>query len=163
MLRIGCGFDVHAFTPDSAARPLVLGGTTIPNHPGLAGHSDADVLTHAIIDALLGALALGDIGRLFPDTDVRYRNINSQQLLATVVARLQQHAATVVNVDATIAAQTPPLAPHIPAMQTQLAATLQIDAGRVSVKATTTERLGFVGRREGMAASAVTLLAVQEQ
>ncbi len=151
-VRTGIGCDVHAF---AAGRPLVLGGVTIRSDRGLAGHSDADVLTHAVIDALLGAAGLGDIGRLFPDDDPEYEGISSLVLLARVRDRLRAVAAEVVNVDAVVMAQTPKLAPHAGAMAAALAGALGIDPGRISVKATTTERLGFVGRQEGMAAQAV--------
>ncbi len=149
--RTGFGYDVHRLVPD---RPLVLGGVTVPYAHGLLGHSDADVLTHAIMDALLGAAALGDIGVHFPDTDGQYRGINSLVLLATVRQRLQEAGYLPWNIDATIAAQAPKLASHLPAMRAALAATLGLDPGAVSVKATTTEGLGFVGTGEGMAAYA---------
>ena len=151
-VRTGVGYDVHAFAP---GRPLVLGGVSIPCDRGLAGHSDADVLTHAVIDALLGAAGLGDIGRLFPDDDPEYEGISSLVLLARVRERLRGVAAEVVNVDAVVMAQAPKLAPHAGAMAEALAGALGIDPGRISVKATTTERLGFIGRQEGMAAQAV--------
>ena len=151
-VRTGIGYDVHPF---AAGRPLVLGGVTIRSDRGLLGHSDADVLTHAVIDALLGAAGLGDIGRLFPDDDPEYEGISSLVLLARVRDRLRAVAAEVVNVDAVVMAQAPKLAPHAGAMAEALAGALGIDPGRISVKATTTERLGFVGRQEGMAAQAV--------
>jgi 2-C-methyl-D-erythritol 4-phosphate cytidylyltransferase/2-C-methyl-D-erythritol 2,4-cyclodiphosphate synthase len=149
--RTGFGYDVHRLVPD---RALVLGGVTIPWDRGLLGHSDADVLTHAIMDALLGAAALGDIGQHFPDTDARFRGINSVSLLATVRQRVEEAGYLPWNIDATVAAQAPKLAPHLPAMRAALAATLGLDPGAVSVKATTTEGLGFVGTGEGMAAYA---------
>ena len=153
--RIGTGFDVHALV---AGRPLVLGGVTVPFERGLAGHSDADVLLHAIADALLGALALGDIGRHFPDTDPRYRDADSRVLLRHVAGLVANAGYAVGNVDATIVAQAPRLAPHVDAMRANIAGDLGCDVGRVSVKATTTEQLGFTGRSEGIAAMAVALL-----
>ena len=154
-MRIGQGFDAHALV---AGRKLVVGGVEIPFHKGLAGHSDADVLLHAITDALLGAAGLGDIGRHFPDTDPAYRGADSRKLLREAVARVRGAGHAVANVDATIIAQAPRMAPHIPAMVANIAADLGIDAGRVNVKAKTTERLGFAGRGEGIAAEAVALL-----
>lgn len=154
-MRIGTGFDVHAFAD---GRALVIGGVTIPHPRGLAGHSDADVLLHAIADALLGALALGDIGVHFPDTDARYRGADSRALLRHVVALVVGRGYAIGNVDATVIAQAPKLAPHIPAMRENLAADLGCALDCVSVKATTTERLGFTGRGEGIAAEAVALL-----
>lgn len=153
--RIGQGFDVHAFAPD---RDLVIGGVRIPHTHGLAGHSDADVLVHAICDALLGALALGDIGVHFPDTDTRFKGADSLRLLAHVVELLRSRGYAVVNVDATIVAQAPRMAPHVPAMRENLARELRCAVDAVSVKATTTERLGFTGREEGIAAMAVALV-----
>ena len=154
-MRIGHGYDVHRLTED---RRLILGGVDIPYEKGLDGHSDADVLTHAVMDALLGAAALGDIGHLFPDTDERYRGISSLLLLAEVRRRLTEAGFTVGNLDATVVAQRPRLAPFLDAMRQNLAQTLQIDPSRVNVKATTEERLGFTGRQEGLAAHAVCLL-----
>lgn len=154
-IRIGQGFDVHAFAEH---RRLVIGGVEIPYAKGLLGHSDADVLLHAICDALLGAVALGDIGRHFPDTDARFKNIDSRELLRDVMAGIRSLGWQVGNVDATIIAQAPKMAPHIPAMAANIAADLGIDQGRVNVKATTTEKLGFTGRGEGIAAQAVCLL-----
>ncbi len=154
-LRIGQGYDVHALVPD---RPLVLGGISIPFERGLAGHSDADVLTHAVIDALLGAVGEGDIGRLFPDTDQRYAGIRSIELLRKTWERLAARGARIVNVDAILTAQRPRLSCHLPAMVEVLSGTLQMPTDRVSVKATTTEHLGFVGREEGIAAQAVALV-----
>lgn len=156
-LRVGSGYDVHALTRD---RPLILGGVRIDFDMGLAGHSDADVLTHAVIDALLGAAGMGDIGRLFPDTDQAFAGINSLRLLESVRDRLAVGGMVVINVDAVIMAQAPKLAPHVDTMSTNMAEVLGISADRVSVKATTTERLGFVGRQEGMAAQATVLLQV---
>jgi 2-C-methyl-D-erythritol 2,4-cyclodiphosphate synthase len=157
-MRIGQGFDVHALV---AGGPLVLGGVTIPWERGLEGHSDADVLLHAIADALLGALALGDLGRHFPDTDPRWRGADSRVLLRHVRTLMVADRWIVANVDATVIAQAPRLAPHVDAMRANIAADLQCDVGRVSVKATTTERLGFTGRGEGIAAQAVVLLDQQ--
>ena len=154
MTRIGQGFDVHAF---AAGRRLVIGGVTIAYERGLAGHSDADVLLHAICDALLGAAALGDIGRHFPDSDPRYAGADSRVLLRAVRALVGRYR--VVNVDATIIAQAPRMAPHIPQMVANIAADLEVEPGAVNVKATTTEGLGFSGRGEGIAAQAVALLA----
>lgn len=151
-MRVGIGYDVHALV---TGRALILGGVTIAHSHGLAGHSDADVLTHAICDALLGAAALGDIGQHFPDTDPRYQGADSLRLLADVAALLARSGYRIANVDATVMAQRPKLAPYIPAMRERLAQALAIPQGQVSVKATTTERLGFVGREEGMAAMAV--------
>jgi 2-C-methyl-D-erythritol 2,4-cyclodiphosphate synthase len=153
--RIGQGFDVHALVP---GRRLVLGGVTIPFERGLEGHSDADVLLHAITDALLGALALGDIGTHFPDTDARLANADSRALLRAVAAMVVSAGYGIGNVDATIVAQAPRMAPHVDAMRANIARDLGCDIGRVSVKATTTERLGFTGRGEGIAAMAVALL-----
>lgn len=155
MIRIGQGCDIHALVP---GRPLVIGGVTIPHHAGLLGHSDADVLLHAITDALLGAAALGDIGRHFPDSDPRYHGADSRLLLRATVALLAQAGWRVGNVDATISAQAPKMAPWIPRMIAHLAADLQVTEGCVNVKAKTAERLGFVGRGEGIAADAVALI-----
>lgn len=154
-MRIGQGFDVHAFSPN---RPLVIGGVTIEYELGLAGHSDADVLLHAICDALLGALALGDIGKHFPDTENVNKNRDSREFLRKIYALVQSKGYTLVNLDCTIIAQLPKFAPHIDAMRSKIAKDLQADMGRVSVKATTTEHLGFTGRKEGIAAQAVVLL-----
>jgi 2-C-methyl-D-erythritol 2,4-cyclodiphosphate synthase len=154
-MRIGQGVDVHALVP---GRKLIVGGVEIPFDRGLEGHSDADVLLHAITDALLGAAALGDIGRHFPDTDPAYRGADSRTLLRAAIAKVSAAGFTVANVDATIIAQAPKMAPHIPAMVRHVAFDLGIDPGRVNVKAKTTERLGFAGRGEGIAAEAVVLL-----
>jgi 2-C-methyl-D-erythritol 2,4-cyclodiphosphate synthase len=154
-LRIGQGFDVHQLV---AGRKLVIGGVEIAHARGLLGHSDADVLLHAICDALLGAAALGDIGRHFPDSDPRYKGIDSRELLRHVAALLRERGFAVANVDATIVAQAPRMAPHIAAMVANIAADLGIDVGQVNVKATTTEELGFTGRGEGIAAQAICLL-----
>jgi len=156
--RIGQGFDVHALV---AGRRLVIGGVDIAHDKGLLGHSDADVLLHAICDALLGAAALGDIGRHFPDSDPRYKGIDSRELLRRVAGLVREEGFAPVNVDATIIAEAPRMAPHIPAMVAHIAADLGMDAGRVNVKATTTEKLGFAGRGEGIAAQAVCLVAAR--
>jgi len=154
-LRIGNGFDVHALV---AGRKLVLGGVTIPFDRGLAGHSDADVLLHAITDALLGALALGDLGAHFPDTDPRWKDADSRVLLRQAMTLVSAKGYAVGNVDSTIVAQAPKLAPHVAAMVANIAADLGCEVERISVKATTTERLGFTGRGEGIAALATVLL-----
>lgn len=154
--RIGQGFDVHALV---AGRPLILGGVTIPFERGLLGHSDADVLLHAITDALLGAAGLGDIGRHFPDTDPRYLGADSRVLLRAAMAAVRETGFEVVNVDATIIAQAPKIMPFAPAMVANLAADLAMPAEAINIKGKTTEKLGFTGRGEGIAAQAVTLLA----
>ena len=154
-MRIGTGFDVHAFAD---GRALVIGVVTIAHPRGLAGHSDADVLLHAVADALLGALALGDIGMHFPDTDPRFRGADSRVLLRHVASLVAGRGYAVGNLDATVIAQAPRLAPHVPAMRANIAADLRCAVDQVSVKATTTERLGFTGREEGIAAEAVVLL-----
>ena len=154
-MRIGQGFDVHALV---AGRALIVGGVTIAFEKGLEGHSDADVLLHAVCDALLGAAALGDIGRHFPDTDSRYKNADSRVLLREVAKLLRDGGFHVVNVDSTIIAQAPKMAPHIPAMAANIAADLGIDRTRVNVKAKTTEKLGFTGRGEGIAAEAIAMV-----
>ena len=154
-MRIGQGFDTHALV---GGRELVIGGVRIPYEKGLAGHSDADVLIHAVCDALLGAAGLGDIGAHFPDTDARYKGIDSRKLLREVARLLRQRKLRVANVDATIIAQAPKMAPHIAAMRANLASDLGIAPDAVNVKAKTTEKLGFVGRGEGIAAEAVALL-----
>jgi len=152
---VGQGFDVHRLV---AGRRLVVGGVEIPHDKGLLGHSDADVLLHAICDALLGAAGLGDIGRHFPDSDARYRGIDSRELLRHVVKLLSAEGRRVMNVDATIIAEAPRMAPHIPQMVAHIAADIGIGTKRVNVKATTTEGLGFAGRGEGIAAQAVCLI-----
>ena len=154
-MRIGQGFDVHALVP---GRKLIIGGVTIPAEKGLLGHSDADVLLHAVTDALIGAAALGDIGRHFPDTDDRWKGADSRVLLRATVALLAQAGYRVVNVDATIIAQAPKMVPYIPQMVEHIAADLMLATGDVNVKAKTTERLGFTGRGEGIAAEAVVLI-----
>ncbi len=155
MLRIGTGYDVHQLLE---GLPLWMGGVRIDHTHGLLGHSDADVLLHAVCDALLGAAALGDIGKHFPDTDPRYRGISSLKLLAHVAALLHSLGYSVANIDSTIVAQAPKMAPHIEQMRRNIADTLSIDLDRVSVKATTTEHLGFEGRKEGISAQAVALI-----
>jgi 2-C-methyl-D-erythritol 2,4-cyclodiphosphate synthase len=155
-MRIGHGFDTHALV---AGRRLVIGGVAIPHEKGLAGHSDADVLIHAVCDALLGAAGLGDIGSHFPDSDPRYKDIDSRRLLREVARLLRERGLNAANVDATIIAQAPKMAPHIPAMRANLAADLGVAPDAVNVKAKTTEKLGFVGRGEGIAAEAVALLS----
>ncbi len=154
-MRIGQGFDVHAF---ASGRKLILGGVHIPHEQGLAGHSDADVLAHAICDALLGAAGLGDIGQLFPDSDEQWKGADSMELLTQVVAEVRHAGWSIVNVDATVIAQAPRLAPFIPRMRGRLGQVLGLSESSVSIKATTTERLGFAGRGEGVAAMAVALL-----
>ena len=156
MIRVGQGCDIHALVP---GRRLLLGGVEIAHHCGLLGHSDADVLLHAITDALLGAAALGDIGRHFPDSDERHRGADSRQLLRATAALLAQAGWRIGNVDATISAQQPRLAPYLPQMVEHIAADLRLPADCVNVKAKTAERLGFVGRGEGIAADAVVLIS----
>lgn len=155
MPRVGFGYDVHQFV---AGRPLMLGGVEVPYDRGLEGHSDADVLLHAISDALLGAAGLGDIGKHFPDTDPRYKGISSLLLLREVCRKLDETGYRTQNIDAVIAAQEPKLAPYIGAMNTAIAEAVGIAVSQVNVKATTTERLGFVGRKEGIAAQAVVMI-----
>lgn len=154
-MRIGHGYDVHRLVE---GRKLILGGVEIPYEKGLLGHSDADVLLHAIMDAILGGLALGDIGHLFPDNNASYKDADSLELTRRVAARMKEAGYTVGNVDATILAQAPKLAPHIDTMRAKIAEALGTDMSRISVKATTEERLGFTGSGEGMAAHAVCLL-----
>lgn len=156
-MRIGHGYDVHRLVE---GRRLVLGGVDIPHAKGLLGHSDADVLLHAIADALLGAAALGDIGQHFPDTDPQYAGADSLELLRRVGELLREHGYAVGNIDATVIAQAPKLAPHIPAMRQNIAGALGLELGCVSVKATTEERLGFTGDGSGIAAHAVCLIEV---
>lgn len=155
-MRVGTGYDVHALV---TGRPLVIGGVTIPHARGLDGHSDADVLLHAICDALLGALALGDLGAHFPDTDPRWKGADSRALLRHVMTLVRGRGYAIGNVDATVIAQAPKLAPHIATMRGNVAADLGCEVSCVSIKATTTERLGFAGREEGIAAEAVVLLS----
>jgi len=155
MMRIGHGYDVHQLVSD---RDLFLGGAKIDYHYGLLGHSDADVLLHAICDAILGALALGDIGKHFPDTDPAFKGIDSRKLLRHVVAKMQEAGYRIGNLDSTIICQRPKLATHIPQMVERIAADCQTEIARINVKATTTEKLGFAGLGEGIAADAVVLL-----
>jgi 2-C-methyl-D-erythritol 2,4-cyclodiphosphate synthase len=157
-LRIGQGFDVHALV---AGRPLIIGGVTIPYEKGLDGHSDADVLLHAVTDALFGAAALGDIGRHFPDTDAAFKGADSRTLLRECAKRVRAAGYEVVNIDCTIIAENPKMAPHVAAMAANIAADCGIEAGQVNVKAKTTERLGFTGRGEGIAAEAIALIAAK--
>ena len=154
-MRIGQGFDVHALVP---GRKLVVGGVEIPFERGLLGHSDADVLLHAITDALLGAAGLGDIGRHFPDSDARFKDADSRQLLRETARLIERAGYRVVNVDATVIARAPRMAPHVAAMAANIAADLGIEAGCVNIKAKTTESLGFTGRGEGIAAQAIALI-----
>lgn len=154
-MRIGIGYDVHRH---QSGRKLVLGGVIIPHPTGLLGHSDADVLSHAVGDALLGAAALGDLGQHFPDNDERFKDANSLDLLASISALLKQAGYKVINIDSVIVAQAPRLAPYIPSMRSNIAAALGISTEQVSVKATTTEKLGFEGRQEGISAQAIVLI-----
>jgi 2-C-methyl-D-erythritol 2,4-cyclodiphosphate synthase len=154
-IRIGSGYDVHAFVPN---RPLILGGVTIPFERGLSGHSDADAIIHAVVDALLGAAALGDIGKHFPSNDERWENQPSAVFLDYIYDLLYQHHWKISNIDATIVAERPKMAPHIDAMRAHLAEHLRLDIGQVSIKATTTDGLGFAGREEGIACYAVALI-----
>ncbi|MEO8343398.1 MAG: 2-C-methyl-D-erythritol 2,4-cyclodiphosphate synthase [Gallionella sp.] len=157
-MRIGQGFDVHQLVE---GRKLIIGGVEIPHEKGLLGHSDADVLLHAICDALLGAAALGDIGRHFADSDAKYKNIDSRILLREVLHLVREQGFRVGNVDATIIAQAPKMAPHIAHMVANIAADLRVEKSAINVKATTTEKLGFTGRGEGIAAQAVVLLLAE--
>lgn len=159
-MRIGVGYDVHRLV---AGRPLILGGVEIPHDKGLDGHSDADVLIHAIIDALLGAAALGDIGQHFPDTEEQWRGADSRELLRAVGERIAEAGYVVANIDATVVLQRPKLRPHIDAMRRVMAGLLGVEVQQVSVKATTGEKMGFVGREEGAAAHAVCLLREKEK
>lgn len=159
-IRIGQGFDIH---PLVVGRDLVIGGVTIPYEKGLQGHSDADVLLHALCDALLGAAALGDIGRHFSDTDARFKGIDSRRLVREVHRLLTEAGYQVVNIDATIIAQAPKMAPHIPGMVANIAQDLAIPPGNVNVKAKTAEKLGVVGRGEGIIAEAVCLIASRDE
>ncbi|MEO0866976.1 MAG: 2-C-methyl-D-erythritol 2,4-cyclodiphosphate synthase [Cyanobacteria bacterium J06642_11] len=154
-IRIGNGYDIHRLGPD---RPLILGGVTIPHSLGLLGHSDADVLTHAIMDALLGALSLGDIGRYFPPTDPKWKGANSLELLDQVYQLVKEQGWAINNVDSVVVAEQPKLKPHIEMMKQQLAARLTLDSDQIGIKATTNEKLGPTGREEGIAAYAVVLL-----
>lgn len=154
-MRIGHGYDVHKLVPN---RKCIIGGVDIPHETGLLGHSDADVLLHAVMDALLGACAMGDIGHLFPDTDPQFKGADSLALLREVGARLSDNGWTLGNLDATILAQAPKLAPHIPAMRENIADALGVSVSQISIKATTEEGLGFTGSKEGIAAHAVCLI-----
>ena len=156
-VRVGFGYDVHAFCE---GRPLILGGVKVPYEKGLLGHSDADVLVHAIIDAILGAVALGDIGQHFPDTDPAYKGANSLDLLTAVMDLIRRRGYEISNVDATVVAQRPKLMEYILPMRHRIAETMGVDLDRVSVKATTSEKMGFVGREEGMACHAVAALVL---
>jgi len=158
-MRIGHGYDAHRFCEPGDNRPLVLGGVVIPHDRGLLAHSDGDALIHALCDAILGALALGDIGRHFPDTDAAYKNADSAQLLERVVALMVGGGWSVMNADMTILAQAPKMAPHIAEMRTRLSQLLNVDVDAVNIKASTTEGMGFVGRREGLETYAVVLLS----
>lgn len=160
MIRVGLGFDLH---PTDADRPLILGGVDVPADRGLSGHSDADVLSHAIAEALLGALALGDLGRLFPDTDPQYKGVSSLRLLREVAELVASRGGRVVNVDATVLAEAPRLARWLPEMAKRLADALSVDPDRVSVKAKSPEGLGLLGRREGIAAMAAVAVEVEER
>ena len=155
MFRTGLGYDVHAFAPD---RKLIIGGVEIPHDKGLLGHSDADVLLHAICDALLGALALGDIGNHFPDTDEKYKNADSKELLKKVYQVVLAKGYTLGNMDSTVVAEQPKLSPFIDSMRETIAKLFNVDIDKISVKATTSERMGFVGRQEGISAYANVLL-----
>lgn len=155
MIRVGHGFDVHAFGGD---KPLVLGGVKIKGHQGVLAHSDGDVILHAICDALLGAAALGDIGRHFPDTDKQFKNANSRALLCNVVSLISNSGYSVNNLDVTVIAQTPKMAPYIQMIVKALSEDLNINSDQINVKATTTEALGFIGRKEGIAVHAVALI-----
>ena len=157
MTRVGIGVDVHKFV---AGRKLVLGGVTIPYEFGLEGHSDADALAHAIADALLGAVALGDIGKFYPDTDRQFKDLDSMIILRDVAKKLRARGAQITNVDATLVAQAPKLAPHIPTMQETIARNLDLDPDRVGIQATTSEWMGFTGRKEGLVAVAIAAIEI---
>ena len=159
MLRIGYGVDVHALVD---GRPLIIGGILVPFEKGLAGHSDADVLMHAVCDALLGAAGLGDLGRWFPDSDEQYKDIDSSLLLERVVTELHNRNFSIVNIDAIILAETPKLSPYIDQMREKLAPILHIETGNINIKATTSEGLGAIGRGEGIEARAVCLVRVND-
>lgn len=158
-MRIGHGYDVHQLVSN---RPLILGGVRIEHHQGLLGHSDADVLLHAVCDAIIGALGLGDIGQHFPDTDAQYAGADSRDLLRHVISLMRKQNYQLGNLDATIVAQQPKLLPHLAAMKTNLAADFSCQQGQLNIKATTTEKLGFVGREEGIEAHAVVILKAIE-
>jgi 2-C-methyl-D-erythritol 2,4-cyclodiphosphate synthase len=152
MNRVGIGIDVHRF---ASGRKLIIGGVHIPHDQGLEGHSDADVLAHAIADALLGAAALGDIGKFYPDTDMKFKNMDSMIILRDVAAKLQQRGAKIINIDAALVAQAPKLSPHIPKMQEMIGENLDILPTQIGIKATTSELMGFTGRKEGIVAIAI--------
>ena len=154
-LRIGIGYDVHKLVEN---RKLIIGGVTIPHEKGLDGHSDADVLVHAIMDSLLGALAMGDIGKFFPDTDMKYKDVDSMLLLKEVASFINEKGYKIGNIDSVIIAQQPKMAPFIDSMRVRIAQVLEIDVEQVGVKATTTEHLGFEGRKEGISSSSVAIL-----
>ena len=154
-MRVGIGYDVHQLVED---RPLILGGVTIPYEKGLMGHSDADVLVHSVMDALLGAAALGDIGKHFPDDDPKYKNISSLKLLEVVGKALKDKGYKIINIDSVIMCQAPKLAPFIPDMVEKISKVLELNLDQVNVKATTTEKLGFVGQKEGLASEAIALI-----
>jgi 2-C-methyl-D-erythritol 2,4-cyclodiphosphate synthase len=156
MFRVGFGYDVHRLVE---GRSLIIGGSKIPHHLGLQGHSDADVLTHAIMDAILGALGMGDIGQHFPDTDRAYENMNSLLMLKQVMTWVRQEQFRIHNVDTTVVAERPKLAPHLAGMRERLADILEVPVGQINIKATTSEGMGFCGREEGMAAYAIVSLA----
>lgn len=158
-LRVGQGFDIHVLVEN---RPLIIGGVTIPHTHGLLGHSDADVLMHAVTDAILGAAGLGDIGRHFPDTDEKYKGADSRVLLRTALDMVKRQGWEIINLDATIHAQAPKIGPHAPAMIENLAADLQLSADRINIKAKTNEGLGHLGRKEGIAANVVVLIYQSE-
>lgn len=160
MIRIGHGFDVHAFDED---RPLIIGGLNIPHDRGLKGHSDADVLLHTVADGILGALALGDIGKFFPDTDKNFKDMDSKKLLEEVVGKMAAEGYEIGNIDAVIMAEEPKFRPYIDQMREIVSTILKTDLSNVNIKATTTEKLGFTGRREGIASEAVVLLVKTEE
>lgn len=160
MIRIGHGFDVHAFDDN---RPLIIGGLNIPHERGLKGHSDADVLLHTVADGILGALALGDIGKFFPDTDESFKDMDSKKLLAEVVGKMAAEGYEIGNIDAVIMAEEPKFRPHIDQMREIVSTILKTGLSNVNIKATTTEKLGFTGRREGIASEAVVLLVKTEE
>ena len=159
MLRVGMGYDVHQLVEE---RKLIIGGVEIPHHKGLLGHSDADVLNHAIMDALIGAIGEGDIGKHFPDTDPKYKGINSMELLQHVGQLLQEKNAVIHNIDATIIAQQPKMAPHIMKMRENVAEVLQIQVSQINIKATTEEKLGFTGVEKGISSQAITLVDLMD-
>ncbi|ADZ84697.1 2-C-methyl-D-erythritol 2,4-cyclodiphosphate synthase [Cellulosilyticum lentocellum] len=159
MLRVGMGYDVHQLVEE---RKLIIGGVEIPHHKGLLGHSDADVLIHAIMDALIGAIGEGDIGKHFPDTDPKYKGINSMELLQHVGQLLKEKNAVIHNIDATIIAQQPKMAPHIMKMRENVAEVLQIQVSQINIKATTEEKLGFTGEEKGISSQAITLVDLMD-